>query len=361
MRILVVSNMYPDEQHPYYGVFVKRFCEQLQMLHLDFDLSVLLKKDSAAAKLIAYGAFHLKTFYRILVHNYDLIYIHYPSYSAMGVLWASKFKNVRVYTNLHGSDVVPENKKHEKMQKYTREALQRSEKVIVPSEYFRALVADKYQFKKERIFVYPSGGIDPKVFFQKGAQGQGNGDGSEKAVTFGMAGRISRGKGWDTFVEAAAILTQRQIKAKFVIIGTGAEDTLLEQKIQEHNLERVITWKRKLVGQEELRDFYNSLDYFVFPTKREGESLGLVAVEAMACGTPVIANDFAAPKYYVQDGINGYKYKTHDPAALAEIMEKAVLEPEAIQTMREGALRTAETFSTEHVKERLGEILLEAQ
>lgn len=58
-----------------------------------------------------------------------------------------------------------------------------------------------------------------------------------------------------------------------------------------------------LLPQEELVSIYNVSDAFIFPTRREGESLGLVAIEAMACGTPVIASDFAAPKYYVQEDV----------------------------------------------------------
>ena len=60
------------------------------------------------------------------------------------------------------------------------------------------------------------------------------------------------------------------------------------------------------------------LDVFVFPTTSASESLGLVAIEAMACGCPVIASDYAAPKYYIVDNYNGYKFRRGDGEELSQ-------------------------------------------
>ncbi len=44
MKVLIISNMYPDINNPSYGVFVKRFCEQLEEIHINYEKVVLMKK-----------------------------------------------------------------------------------------------------------------------------------------------------------------------------------------------------------------------------------------------------------------------------------------------------------------------------
>ena len=85
--------------------------------------------------------------------KYDIIYIHYASHSAAPVLIANKLRKLNIYTNVHGSDVVPENASQEKMQKYTKEILKLSSKIIVPSEYFKKLVSEKYHIDKNKIHI----------------------------------------------------------------------------------------------------------------------------------------------------------------------------------------------------------------
>ena len=114
-----------------------------------------------------------------------------------------------------------------------------------------------------------------------------------------------------------------------------------------------------LQPQTKLPDYLNQMDVFVFPTQL-AESLGLVAVEAMACGCPVLASDFAAPGDYVKDGINGYKFPVGDSDTLAMLLEKMRTLSENERTaLKEGALATAQQFATNKVTEALKKILLE--
>ena len=354
--ILMVSNMYPDIKHPSYGIFVKKFCDQLDLNGIKYSLSVMHKADSKVWKITGYIFFYISTFFRVLFGNYDLIYVHYPSFSGGPVYFATKIRRRNIYTNLHGSDVVPENLMHEKMQKYTVGLLAESKKVIVPSEYFKELVSKKYRLKKETIFVYPSGGIDRKIFSRRDERQVAKfkkqyGIENEYPI-FGMAGRISKDKGWDVFVEAANSI---QANANFIIVGTGNEDGMLEKKIEKEKSN--IIWVKKLLSQNELALFYSACDFFVFPTKRKGESLGLVAVEAMACATPVIASNYAAPMYYVKDGVNGFKVPMGDSKALTEIINKVIiLNCEAKRSLSEGALKTAEHYFCENLNENFKKI-----
>jgi glycosyltransferase involved in cell wall biosynthesis len=348
MKMLVVSNMFPDKKHPSYGVFVKHFCEQLEILKIPYTTSTMNKQDRKLDKLFAYLRFYTGTFFKCLFGTYDLVYVHYASHSSIPVLMARKFRKINIFTNVHGSDIVPENPAQEKMQKYTRAILNISNKIIVPSAYFKDYVCGKYGLKAEKVFVSPSGGVNEKVFYKENEKEYGS------VLRMGYVGRISYRKGWDTLLMACAKLT---IPYALTIVGNGPEYDKLRRIIDEMGISEKIELL-DLQPQEKLRELYNNMDVFIFPTEREGESLGLVAIEAMACGTPVIASDFAAPAYYVRDGINGFKYKCGDSKELAERMEEFyALSVETRNAMSLGAISTAHDYAEKEVVKGLKNII----
>ena len=350
MKLLVVSNMYPTKTYPSYGVFVKNFCDQLELLGIDYRLAVMHKASGKLQKLLGYVTFYLKSFLWSLFGSYDAVYVHYASHSSPGVLLARKFRRFTIYTNCHGSDVIPENPGQEKMQKNTRQLLSFSEKIVVPSEYFKRVVAEKYSLPGEMIYVCASGGINEEIF------SPGTPD-ETRPFTMGFVGRLSYGKGWQTFLQACAKLADRDYR--IVMVGDGPEKEQMLEMLDARKLKSCTTLYG-LLPQAKLAEIYRSIDVFVFPTEREGESLGLVAVEAMACGCPVIASDFAAPADYVADGVNGYKFPVGDSNALAQALEKMRALPEETRAaLRQGALATAQQYTRQRVTETLEKILLE--
>ena len=64
--------------------------------------------------------------------------------------------------------------------------------------------------------------------------------------------------------------------------------------------------------QKELALFYSAIDIFCFPTYRKSDSLGLVGLEAMACGCIVIASNMAGPTSYIKNQENGFFFKPRD-------------------------------------------------
>lgn len=362
MKVLLVSNMYPDKKHPSYGIFVKRFVDELDKIGILHQESVMCQHDGKLSKLFGYIVFYGGTFFKVFFGKYDCVYVHQASHSSPPVIAAAKIRKPKIYTNVHGCDVAPENASQQKMQKFTMNILKYTDRVIVPSEYYRDYVKKKFGIADSKIYIYPSAGIDKKVFYpqtidqkivlkKKYRLDKG-------ALIFGMAGRISEGKGWDTFVKSVAILKKENINAVFVIVGSGREEDKLQTLINDYQLTDDIV-RIGLLPQSELCGFYNAIDYFVFPTRRESESLGLVAIEAMACGTPVISSDFAAPKYYVKDGANGYKFKVNDSQQLADIMKKCCVSVSEYeyQKLHNGAIETAEHYSNVNIRKKLETIV----
>lgn len=350
MKLLVVSNMYPSKRYPSYGVFVKNFCHQLEELQINYETVVMRKAGGKLKKLLGYAGFFLKSFLWSLFGSYDAVYVHYASHSSPGVLLARKFRKFTVYTNCHGSDVIPENAGQERMQKNTRKLLSLSKKIVVPSEYFKRVVAEKYGIPAQRLFVCASGGINTDIFCPDHAN-------VSRLFTVGYVGRLSYGKGWQTFLRACGRLADRDYR--IILVGDGPEKEQMLRLLEEEQLED-ITELYGLLPQTELAEIYNRIDVFVFPTERRGESLGLVAIEAMACGCPVIASDFAAPADYIDNGVNGYKYPVGDAEALKQALEKMRNLPEIDRAaLREGALSTAQRYTRYQVSRTLEKILME--
>lgn len=359
MKVLIVSNMFPDKNHPSAGIFVKKFCDEIKKLDIKYDLSVMYKSDTFMSKACGYVTFYVGTFFKLLAKKYDIVYIHYASHSSIPILLASRLKKMIIYTNVHGSDVVPENRIQERFQKYTKHILKESRRVIVPSEYFLEYVAKKYSIEKEKITVYPSSGVDMKLFKVLSAEDKK----SQKRIygidndfpTFCYVGRITANKGWDVYLNAISKIIKKEKNVNFLFIGDGNEREEYTKIIEKLGLKSYIK-KYSLLPQTELVNIYNVSDAFVFPTRREGESLGLVAIESMACGTPVISSDFAAPKYYVIDDFNGYKFMVNDAEKLAEIMGKFISGEYSKEKMKNNCLKTASIYDNNNIQDKLKKI-----
>ena len=125
-----------------------------------------------------------------------------------------------------------------------------------------------------RIAVAPNGLLDdppPPVFREKTGP-----------VVFGTAGRLSKAKGIETLIEAAALIPRDKVDIRFRIAGSGWEPfQALASRQGVADLFEFIGWTDDMDG------FYDSLDVFCLPSEKE--SFGLVLIEAMARGLPVIS------------------------------------------------------------------------
>lgn len=351
MKILVISNMYPNEKYPSFGIFVRNFCKQLDLLNIDYDKLVICKTNSRILKVFKYFIHYICVFFTILLKKYDLIYVHYASHNALPVLMARKLKRFDLIVNCHGSDVVPQNSKQEKLQKNVTRIVHIANKIVVPSEYFQNLISDKYKISKGKIYIYPSAGLDKKIFYKYSQEER-----SESLKYFnlssdfkyiGFVSRIDYGKGWDIFVKAISKIKNNN-SYKFIIVGTGNYKEELHTFIKNHQIEdKIILFD--ILEQHDLAKMYNCFEYFCFPTILK-ESLGLVGLEAMACGIPNIASDYAALKYYVKDSVNGYTFKVNDENELAKKLIKAMnINFENYDIMVNNCLNTAKEYYSDNV------------
>jgi glycosyltransferase involved in cell wall biosynthesis len=112
--------------------------------------------------------------------------------------------------------------------------------------------------------------------------------------------------------------------------------------------ERVVF--KEQVSEDELITFYQSADLFIFPTRLDTEGFGLVAIEAMACGCPVIATDCpTGPREILGHNKYGLLVPVDDPEALARSVEELLADESRRTYFQAQAKLRAQDFELEHI------------
>jgi glycosyltransferase involved in cell wall biosynthesis len=168
------------------------------------------------------------------------------------------------------------------------------------------------------------------------------------AFTFVHVGRLAPEKGVEVLLEAFG-LVEAQLGAdavKFVVAGAGPSLPSLKERAP-----RSVTFLGNLDRQRELPSLYASADGFLFASTTE--TLGLVVLEAMAAGIPVIAAPAGGVADHLRHEENGLAYEAMNVRACADAMLRLVADRALQQRLRDGARRTVEQRTWEHEMDRL--------
>lgn len=172
----------------------------------------------------------------------------------------------------------------------------------------------------------------------------------DKNIMF--AGRIEPLKGIDTLIQAMALIRHRYPDVMentcVAIIGgdpwadsPDAEMARLQAMREELGINDLVLFLGAK-DQDVLPNYYAAAEMVVMPSHYE--SFGMVALEAMAMGRPVIASEVGGLAFLVQDGVNGYHVPTRDPEALAERIYELLTNVDCREEMGRAARRHAERF-----------------
>lgn len=183
----------------------------------------------------------------------------------------------------------------------------------------------------------------------------------EQIVLF--VGRIEPLKGVDTLIEAMACQRSRSLgHVTLVIIGgepdagpqeMSAEMARLQQLCDELCMDHMVLFLGKR-AQDTLPYYYSAADVLVMPSHYE--SFGMVALEAMACGTPVIASQVGGLAYLIKDGETGYHVPDQDSDALCEKLNLLLGDPRLRQAMGERAAQYARNYVWENIAAQIVEV-----
>jgi len=162
-----------------------------------------------------------------------------------------------------------------------------------------------------------------------------------------FVGRLAAYKGLDTLLAAAPA-----IDARIVLIGTGPLESHLRQRIGEMHLEEKIL----LTGHvDDLHPWYAACELLVLPSSSALEAFGLVQLEAMAAGKPVVSSDLPTGVTWVnRDGETGLTFPVGDASALAAACNQLLGDPSLRQSLGEHAReRARREFSRAALGERM--------
>lgn len=314
MRVLVINNRRATKDNPKWGSYVTTIGKAIQAAGNQVDYLLPRKMGASGfGKVHAYMLFYWDVLRRDLA-EYDLIYVnHYPYVALPLLLRLTTCRRLAVHW--HGEDLLPPSKIKAGLFVPLIKLLPIKTYHFVPSVYFSRVLLERKP--DATVAVTPSGGVDMDKFCLPQRSSMKN------VVRIGFASGLDNEKGLDLL--------------KLMLENLGQLESDSGRKVEVHYIDygpekgTLINLEQCLAGRlirhppkkhDEMVKFYHSIDILLFPTRRKAESLGLVPLEAMACGVPVLAtNDFACSEY-VLPSVSGELY---DPLNQEEMMDKLII------------------------------------
>lgn len=214
-----------------------------------------------------------------------------------------------------------------------RAAARRADRVVVPSEYSRGVVAGLYGVERSRIDVVPEG-LDVERWERLASDTPPPGADSGMPTILNVARQYPR-KNTADLLRALPRVRERVSDARLRVVGGGPELERLERLAGSLELGEAVEFTGPIRGRAKLRREYDRADVFCLPTLQEG--FGIVFLEAMAAGVPVVASDVTAVPEVVPDRRAGLLVPPRDPAALSSALVRLLEDPELRRRLgREG-------------------------
>jgi phosphatidyl-myo-inositol dimannoside synthase len=233
----------------------------------------------------------------------------------------------------------------EPLARLRRMALRSASRVLAPSKYTADHVAAVQRVATEKIRVLPWA-LDPEfeALAAKAAKAPApaNFPDGRVVLTVGRWRADERYKGMDTLITALPRLLPRWPELQLAAVGEGNDREWLEDLAEESGVRRHVHFLSGL-SYAELAACYARCEIFALPSR--GEGFGLVYLEAMACGKPVIGGAHGGAPEVIEDGKTGYLVPHGDAVQLATAIETLLTDPALQQEMgRRGKQRVENEF-----------------
>jgi phosphatidylinositol alpha-mannosyltransferase len=164
-------------------------------------------------------------------------------------------------------------------------------------------------------------------------------------------GRLEKRKGLPYLLEAFSLLKARMPDTRLIIVGRdGGMQGVCESFVRRARLKDVVF--AGYARDEDLPRYYHTADVFCAPNTGN-ESFGLILLEAMAAGTPVVASGIEGFAYVVAHGEEGLLVPPRDSAALAEALLQLLSDPDRCREMSRAGQIKAERFSWEKISQQV--------
>lgn len=298
---------------------------------------------------------NLQNFTRTEGVSYDLIHSHYWLSGRVGMALRSQW-DVPHVTTFHTLARTKLNARAGESESDLRvrveeTIMEEADAIVVSTNQETQDLARLYGTPGHNVSVVPAG-VDTEVFRPSDRYEARRDLGLTRQNVVLYVGRIEPLKGLDILIGAVACIEDIPDIGLVVVGGSlGADDEIGRLKDLSHELgiaDRVIF--TGAVSHTELPQYYNAADVFVFPSHHE--SFGLVALEAMACGTPVVASRVGGLTSFISDGLTGYLIPWRCPEPFARRIETLLSNPILRNTMGQAARSRAMGMSWRRAADR---------
>jgi glycosyltransferase involved in cell wall biosynthesis len=299
----------------------------------------------------------------------NVVHIILPMTGAIQAIKAAKTLRIKIVAHSHSQ---PENlftdapkfiqpSLNNLWNKYLSWVYGKAESVIFPSELARSLLQKLN--KKNQPSAVVSNGINLEEFKQFKQEPFLFSEFQEKfkipknAVKLLFVGRLYPEKSIDTLIKAIPPIIKKHPNTHLLIVGAGHQKQKLEKLAQNLDVNKYISFLG-LVSEEDKILAYNASDIFILPSLAELE--GMVVLEAMACGKPIIISDapMSASRFFV-DG-NGFLFETQNHRHLAEQVLKLILDADLRKKMGAASFEKAKNYDINKSVDLLEEVYYKA-
>ena len=316
-----------------------------------------ITKDELPSQICALMSSFMHQEARLPAHYYDVIHSHYWISGQLGWLISERLGIPLVHT-MHTMAKVKNLSlaEGEKPEPQTRaigeeQVVAASAALIANTAAESASLVSLYDACPDNVYVVPPG-VDLSTYKLNGGKKASRKKLkiADDALMLAFVGRIQPHKGPEVLIRAVAEMLKHtpvlRSKLKTIIMGGASgngsqEPERLRSIAQFLGVSDVIEFMPP-VPHEELSDWYRASDLVCVPSY--SESFGLVALEAQACGTPVVATAIGGLRTAVADGISGSLVDGHDPRAWSAVISRLLMEPERRLLLSMGAVEHASQF-----------------
>ncbi len=229
-------------------------------------------------------------------------------------------------------------------------------KVICCSKHMKEELQYVFQLPGDKVEIIPNG-IRPEAYEAAGITPDIKGitfQPDEKIIFY--IGRLVPEKGVQVLLEAAPGILQRFPQTKVIIAGTGPYEEYLKGRARELGLEGKVFFCGYIDDQTR-NELYSLASIAVFPSLYE--PFGIVALEAMITGTPVVVSSVGGLEEIVEHQVDGLKAYPGDSRSLAEQVCQLLENEERAASLAEKAYQKAKTFSWDEIARKTAEVYRE--
>ncbi len=312
------------------SVRIKRLMSNVRVIQLPAGPKCFVDRKSLYGYLPEFVD-NLKGFMGKEKKNYDVIYTHYWLSGLAGEHLKHYF-NIPLVHTYHTLAFLKNCVANEHEHKYRllaeRHLSFAADSIISSSSEEKRNLVGEYGISAQKIkVIYP--GVNHNLFYPSKAKTAYQETGfSEDDKILLYVGRVEPIKGLLTIIEAFALLNKSRNplskKLRLIVIGGGKKGSELSSNLEVKRVKAALetfglTEKIVFLGskvQKVLKEFYSAADVLIVPSLYE--SFGLVVVEALACGTPVLVSNVGKMRTIVKEGKNGFSFAPGSPEALAK-------------------------------------------